>query len=132
MTFKNAIAAVVIMITASACGQNKPNEVNLPKEDLFTVETVVEGINNPWGMVFLPDGSMLVSDKEGALIKVTNGVKTVIENAPKVYVRGQGGLLILNYTPIMSKMDGFIFHTLLKRGRKRRAYRYYEGQTQRK
>ena len=48
MTFKNAIAAVALMITASACGQNKPNEVNLPKEDLFTVETVVEGINNPW------------------------------------------------------------------------------------
>ena len=69
MTFKNAIVAVALLITASACGQNKPNEVNLPKEELFTIETVVEGINNPWGMVFLPDGSMLVSDKEGALIK---------------------------------------------------------------
>ena len=108
MTFKNAIAAVTLMITASACGQNKPNEVNLPKEDLFTVETVVEGINNPWGMVFLPDGSMLVSDKEGALIKVTHGVKTVIENAPKVYVRGQGGLLDLELHPNYEQ-NGWIY-----------------------
>ena len=108
MTFKNAIAAVALLITASACGQNKPNEVNLPKEELFTIETVVEGINNPWGMVFLPDGSMLVSDKEGALIKVTQGVKTDISNAPKVYVRGQGGLLDLELHPNYAK-NGWIY-----------------------
>ena len=108
MTFKNAIAAVALLITASACGQNKPNEVNLPKKELFTIETVVEGINNPWGMVFLPDGSMLVSDKEGALIKVTQGVKTDISNAPKVYVRGQGGLLDLELHPNYAK-NGWIY-----------------------
>ena len=108
MTFKNAIVAVALLITASACGQNKPNEVNLPKEELFTIETVVEGINNPWGMVFLPDGSMLVSDKEGALIKVTQGVKTDISNAPKVYVRGQGGLLDLELHPNYEQ-NGWIY-----------------------
>ena len=108
MNFYKTFGALAFLITASACGQNIPNEVQLPKQDIFRVETVAEGIMNPWGMAFLPDGSLLVSDKEGALIQVKNGVKTNIENAPKVYVRGQGGLLDLELHPQYEK-NGWIY-----------------------
>ncbi len=102
------IGVLAILITTSACGQNIPNEVNLPKKESFTVEMVAEGIMNPWGMVFLPDGSMLVSDKEGALIQIKKGIKTQILNVPKVYVRGQGGLLDLELHP-KYKENGWLY-----------------------
>ena len=108
MKFSNILGIFALAISTSACGQNKPNEVNLPTKETFTVETVAEGIMNPWGMVFLPDGSILVSDKEGALIKIKNGEKTVIANAPKVYVRGQGGLLDLELHPNY-KENGWLY-----------------------
>lgn len=108
MKINATIGALAILITASACGQNIPNEVNLPKKESFTVEMVAEGIMNPWGMVFLPDGSMLVSDKEGALIQIRKGIKTQILNVPKVYVRGQGGLLDLELHP-KYKENGWLY-----------------------
>lgn len=108
MKINATIGALAILITASACGQNIPNEVNLPKKESFTVEMVAEGIMNPWGMVFLPDGSMLVSDKEGALIQIKKGIKTQILNVPKVYVRGQGGLLDLELHP-KYKENGWLY-----------------------
>ena len=108
MKINATIGALAILITASACGQNIPNEVNLPKKESFTVEMVAEGIMNPCGMVFLPDGSMLVSDKEGALIQIKKGIKTQILNVPKVYVRGQGGLLDLELHP-KYKENGWLY-----------------------
>jgi glucose/arabinose dehydrogenase len=42
-------------------------------------------------MTWLPDGSLLL--KNWHFIPVVKGVKTEIKNVPKVYVRGQGGLL---------------------------------------
>jgi len=108
MKINATIGALAILITASACGQNIPNEVNLPKKESFTVEMVAEGIMNPWGMVFLPDGSMLVSDREGALIQIKKGIKTQILNVPKVYVRGQGGLLDLELHP-KYKENGWLY-----------------------
>lgn len=108
MRISATLGALALLITASACGQNIPNEINLPKEDLFTLETVADGIRNPWGMVFLPDQTLLVSDKEGALIKIKEGVKTNITNVPKVYVRGQGGLLDLELHPNYEQ-NGWIY-----------------------
>ncbi len=59
----------------------------------YSISSVVEGINNPWGMAFLPDGSMLVTEKTGILYHVKDGIKKEVQNLPAVYNRGQGGLL---------------------------------------
>ncbi len=39
----------------------------------FTVETVVEGLENPWSVDFLPDGRILVTERPGRLRIVDNG-----------------------------------------------------------
>ena len=50
----------------------------------------------PWGMAFLPNQEMLVSDISGTLYKVSsNGKqKVVIEGVPEIFRKGQGGLLL--------------------------------------
>ncbi|MEX1032148.1 MAG: PQQ-dependent sugar dehydrogenase [Cellvibrionaceae bacterium] len=69
-------------------------------EDGYRVETVVEGIAVPWGMVWLPDGDMLVSNRSGELYRVRDGeIAGTIGGLPEVHVNGQGGLLDLELHP---------------------------------
>lgn len=76
----------------------------------YTLETVVDGINNPWGMAFLPDGSLLVTEKSGILYHFKNGTKTEIKNVPAVYNRGQGGLMDIVLHPNYAQ-NGWIYIT---------------------
>ncbi|MGH1419602.1 MAG: PQQ-dependent sugar dehydrogenase [Hyphomicrobiaceae bacterium] len=59
------------------------------------VTTVAEGLINPWSLQFLPDGRMLVTERVGNLRIVTSSgeISPPIKGVPKVYARGQGGLL---------------------------------------
>jgi aldose sugar dehydrogenase len=66
----------------------------------LSVETVVQGLEHPWGLAFLPDGSMLVSERPGRLRIVSNGkLLPPIANVPRVAARGQGGLLDIALHP---------------------------------
>ena len=64
------------------------------------VETVADGIDEPWGSALLPDGKLLVTARTGKLWLVTPGAgKTEIAGAPKVDNDGQGGLLDISLAP---------------------------------
>ncbi len=98
-----------IFITCNA--QVKLNVIPLQDEvKNYTLETLVSGIQIPWGMTWLPDGKMLVTEKTGILYQVKDGVKTEIKNLPKVYNRGQGGLLDIVLHPDYAK-NGWIYIT---------------------
>lgn len=76
----------------------------------YTHEVVVPGLQIAWGMAFLPDGSMLITEKSGELIHFSNGKKTPVKNVPEVYVRGQGGLLDVVLHPDYES-NGWIYLT---------------------
>lgn len=61
----------------------------------FVVQPVVTGLTSPWGMAFLPDGSMLITERGGTLRRVVDGqlLSEPVANVPEVFNRGQGGLL---------------------------------------
>ncbi|MEG3437566.1 PQQ-dependent sugar dehydrogenase [Pannus brasiliensis CCIBt3594] len=57
--------------------------------------TVIEGLEHPWGMAWLPSGEMLITERPGRL-RVVRGGKldpTPIAGVPEVFAVGQGGLL---------------------------------------
>ncbi len=62
-----------------------------------TVNTFASGLENPWGLAFLPDGRMLITEKAGRLRIVTSSVAAVphpnVSGVPAVLNAGQGGLL---------------------------------------
>ncbi|MCJ2543333.1 PQQ-dependent sugar dehydrogenase [Synechococcus bigranulatus str. 'Rupite'] len=64
-------------------------------EQPFRVTSLANGLEHPWGMAFLPDGSILVTERPGRLRLVTaNGLDPQpIAGVPEVVARGQGGLL---------------------------------------
>ena len=88
----------VVMLSTS-CAQKSDSGIKTPKSIDFTIEKVVEGIQNPWGMAFLPNGSILITEKVGKILSFKEGELTEIENLPKIYVRGQGGLMDIELHP---------------------------------
>ncbi len=63
--------------------------------------TVAKGLDHPWSLAFLPDGRMLVTERPGRLRAVTarGEISSPIKGVPKVYARGQGGLLEIIVDP---------------------------------
>jgi glucose/arabinose dehydrogenase len=61
----------------------------------YKIQEVASGLNFPWSLAFLPDGSLLVTERTGKLTRVSNGeVSAPITGLPvDMYVKGQGGLL---------------------------------------
>jgi len=74
-------------------------------KEKFQVEVVVEGLVHPWGLAFLPDGSMLVTERGGALRIVRDGrlVDGVVPGLPEIHERGQGGLMGIALHPQFGK-----------------------------
>ncbi len=81
-------------------GQTRAPEQKLNVQ--FDVVTVVDGLRNPWGMAFLPDGRMLVTEKVG-FMRLVNADGTlsqqVVGGTFAVDNRGQGGLLDVALDP---------------------------------
>lgn len=59
------------------------------------IDTVVEGLEHPWGLAFLPDGRMLVTERPGRLriVAADGSLSAPLAGVPEVHTRGQGGLL---------------------------------------
>ncbi|GAB5399766.1 MAG: PQQ-dependent sugar dehydrogenase [Aureisphaera sp.] len=97
----------------NSCAQQQSNRslaISSENTEDYRIETVVSGLSNPWGMAWLPDGSMLITEKSGSLIHFSNGKKSEIENIPDIYVRGQGGFMDVELHPNYGE-NGWIYFT---------------------
>jgi len=102
----------LIFITVIACAQQESSEikVEIPTKTNYITEIIVPELDIPWGMAFLPDESILITEKTGKLIHFKDNVKHIVEGLPEVYVRGQGGLLDIKLHPNYSE-NGWIYIT---------------------
>ena len=57
------------------------------------VEPVITGLEEPWALNFLPDGAVLVTERDGRLLRAEGGAVAEIAGGPAVLAQGQGGLL---------------------------------------
>ncbi|MBF4984407.1 PQQ-dependent sugar dehydrogenase [Nonlabens mediterrranea] len=74
----------------------------------YSIVPIVEDLDIPWGMTWLPNGDLLFTEKEGQLYRY-NGTKSIeINGIPEVYLRGQGGLLDVTIHPQFEK-NNFIY-----------------------
>jgi glucose/arabinose dehydrogenase len=95
------IFIALIFITLSACSQQAESKIQAeePTNLSYTTELVVPELKIPWGMAFLPDGSILITEKEGQIIHFKDNEKIVISGVPEIYLRGQGGLMDIKLHP---------------------------------
>jgi aldose sugar dehydrogenase len=77
----------------------------------YTVETIAEGLEHPWGMDVLPDGRILVSERAGRLriVSVDGTVSPPLQGVPPVFAEGQGGLLDVALDPDFSRTNRIYF-----------------------
>lgn len=57
------------------------------------VAPMVTGLDTPWAIGLLPDGSFLVTERDGDLLWITDGAARRVSGVPPVAANGQGGLL---------------------------------------
>ncbi|HKH19405.1 MAG TPA: PQQ-dependent sugar dehydrogenase, partial [Gammaproteobacteria bacterium] len=141
MTFLSLMSVAMgdILITPTpAIAQQSPNPQ--PVEAPAQVTTVAEGLEHPWGLTFLPDGRMLVTERPGRLRLVTKDgqVSPPLKGLPQVYAEGQGGLLDVTLDPNFASNrlvyisyaepgEGGVAGTAVARGRLNEATTALEG-----
>jgi aldose sugar dehydrogenase len=88
-----------LLLTFSACtvtpiwASGKPTATLMP---------ITKGLDHPWGLAFLPDGSALVTERSGRLRRVTLGDKKLLDpisGTPDSVNNGEGGLLGIAIDP---------------------------------
>jgi len=78
------------------------------RSGLVNVERLAQ-LDNPWGMVFLPDGRLLITEKPGRLRVYAGGeLSEPIKGVPGVEYRDQGGLLDVTIDPDFAR-NGFVY-----------------------
>ncbi|MFP5275271.1 PQQ-dependent sugar dehydrogenase [Coleofasciculus sp.] len=87
----------------SASSQDATDPVATPQG--FQKTTLVEGLDHPWGMAWLPDGAILITERSGQLRIVRDGVldPTPIPGVPEVFAMQQGGLMDISLHPRFSE-----------------------------
>jgi len=81
-----------------------PSQGNAPlvvREVRYRVVPVLAGLEHPWGMAWLPNGEMLITERPGRVRRVRSGVLQTepVAGVPQVLAAGQGGLLDISLHP---------------------------------
>jgi glucose/arabinose dehydrogenase len=103
---------VFLMMFGTACSQQQNDQDNAGEttneqsnnqrsSQKVNVEDLVGNLDHPWGMAFLPDGRLLVTERSGSLriLDTNNELSEPLQGTPKVFARGQGGLLDVALDP---------------------------------
>lgn len=91
----------VLVVLAVALNSGASAEVHTSEHHNFRVVTVADGLQHPWGMAWLPNGDMLVTERPGRVRLIQDGqlVERPLSGIPEVRVGGQGGLLDIALHP---------------------------------
>ena len=88
------LIVVGLFLAGSSCTSQSPTFFRSTFHD-YNLVTVVEGLEHPWSIAFLPEGDMLVTERTGRLRIIRDGVLLTepVPGVPEVLAKGQGGLL---------------------------------------
>lgn len=79
---------------------NAPNDGIYGSDLKYKAEVVLDGLQIPWGIEFLPNGDMLIAERNGTLSRYTKDHQLIkINGLPEIRVAGQGGLMDLKLHP---------------------------------
>ncbi|NQY09443.1 MAG: PQQ-dependent sugar dehydrogenase, partial [Flavobacteriales bacterium] len=65
----------------------------------YKLEEVVSDLDIPWGMTWLPNGEMLITEREGQLLRVSDGVTYEVAGLPEVVTGEQAGVFDIELHP---------------------------------
>ena len=109
--------AILVAIATSPVLAQAPSLISADAGPL-QVDIVTDGFEHPWGMAELPDGRLLVTERPGRLRLVTpadSSAGVLVSGAPKVWARGQGGMLDVALSPGFA-VDRYVYLTYAEAG----------------
>ena len=94
LLFRIVVCLLLLQIVLPAVGAQRLEPVD-GDESGFRAVTISEGLEHPWSVAFLPDGSMLVTERPGRLRVIKDGKldPRPVAGLPEITASGQGGLL---------------------------------------
>jgi glucose/arabinose dehydrogenase len=110
----SAAAAAGLLAPVHAAAQDAVKS----QEETFRVVTLTKGLEHPWGLAFLPDGRMLVTERPGRLRIVARDGRLEpqpIVGLPKIEEHGQGGLLDVALHPRFAD-NALVYLSFAERG----------------
>ncbi len=113
-----ALLSVLALVVFPAFAQEAPRSPT-PKDSRLPGRQVdvARGLEHPWGLVFLPDGRMLVTERPGRLRLVSRSgeLSPPLTGVPKVRTGGQGGLLGVTLSPTFAQ-DRLVYLSFSEEG----------------
>ena len=91
-------------------GDAGPDARMAPSNTLYQLTTVVDGLEYPWCVAFLPSGEMLITERPGRLRRISpsGDLGPAVEGVPEVFFAGQGGLFDVAPHPAFAS-NGLIY-----------------------
>ena len=88
-------ALLLLAVTLAACSRATGDSIETTEMGPVEVRVVASGLEHPWGMAFLPNGRILVTERPGRLRIVSDGevLPEPVGGLPEIAAHGQGGLL---------------------------------------
>jgi glucose/arabinose dehydrogenase len=95
------VTALALALTAASAGAQITKAPLQQSPRPVKAETFAKGLVHPWGLAFLPDQRLLVTERPGRLrlLSKQGEVRSAISGVPEVYAGGQGGLLDVVLAP---------------------------------
>lgn len=115
-----ALCGFMLTVSFDLAAQAKQYDSELGR---VSVEPLVEGLEHPWGLAFLPDGQrMLITERPGRLrvAGLDGRLSEPLGGVPEVYARGQGGLLDVRLSPGFAA-DRLVYLSYAEAGADRKA-----------
>jgi len=77
----------------------------------FALEEVIDGLGIPWGLAFISDSQLLITEREGSvkLLDLQSKTLSPVQGAPEVMAENQGGLLDVAVPPDFTSGDWIYF-----------------------
>jgi glucose/arabinose dehydrogenase len=106
-----AVSAAGLLAGSGCVAGGVRSGMELQSEECsFRIVEEAAGLDHPWGMTFLPDGSILITERPGGLVHIEQGRARDIGGIPAIAASGQGGLLDIALSPDYDT-DGWIYLT---------------------
>ncbi len=112
-----ALTAAALALLGPGLASAQTERLNSEKGTV-EVQSITQSLENPWGMAFLPDGKrLLVTERPGRLrlVGLDGQLSAPLGGVPKVYARGQGGLLDVALSPDFAA-DRLVYLTWAEQG----------------
>ncbi len=109
------LIAMLVLAVLSApvfAGEPRISGGAVPEAQGYRLATLIKGLEHPWGMAWLPDGRMLITERPGRLRLARDGAlqPRPLSGVPAVFASGQGGLLDVAVHPRFA-LNRFVYLT---------------------